>query len=177
MIPFSSMVQPSTGSFGQRHVGVVTDGGEGVSRRYRVPASQLVPWLIVSSVFVLIGLSVLSQPLHQVGIGGVVVAVLAFVMGCAGAALRLTTDVTLTPTDISYRYNFRRRAIPWTLVESFRVEPAPGWGSWSCIVVDVRQRGGVRVPVVGSKRYVQQVIAEFEAYRAGLGAVPTKSSN
>jgi len=129
--------------------------------------------LIVSAVFILIGLSVLSQPLHKVGAGGAVVAALAFAVGCVGAALRLTIDVTLTPDEISYRYNFRRRTIRWTSVESFRVGPAPGWGSWSCIVVEVRQRGGVRIPVVGSRRYVQRVLGEFEEYCAGLGTVPS----
>lgn len=135
------------------------------SRRYRVPASQLVPWLIVSAGFIMIGLSVLTQPLHQVGPGGVVAAAVALAVGCVGAALRLTVDVTLTPAGISYRYNFRRRAIPWASIDSFRIAPAPGWGSWWCIAVDVQQRGDIRIPVAGSRRYVQRVISELEAYR------------
>jgi hypothetical protein len=146
-----------------------------VIRRYRVPASQLAPWLICSAVFVLIGLSVLTQPLHQVGIGGVIVAIMAGAIGCAGAALRLTVDVTLTPVEISYRYNFRRRAIPWASVESFRVGRAPG-SSWSCVVVDVRVGDSVRLPVAGTRRYVSRIIAEFEAYRVGLGAQPLTTS-
>ena len=147
-------------------------------RRYRVPASQLAPWLICSALFVLIGLSALTEPLHQVGVGGVIVAILAGAIGCVGAALRLTVDVTLTPVEISYRYNFRRRAIPWASVESFRLGRAPG-SSWSCVVVDVRVGDtvrGVRVPVSGTRRYVSRVIAEFEAYRAGLGAQPLTTS-
>jgi hypothetical protein len=92
------------------------DWGKYVIRRYRVPASQLVPWLICSAVFVLIGVSVLTQPLHRVGVGGVIVAVLAGGVGCVGAALRLTIDVMLTPAEISYRTNFRRRTIPWASV-------------------------------------------------------------
>jgi hypothetical protein len=36
--------------------------------------------------------------------------------------------------------------------------------------VDVKQRGGVRIPVAGTQRYVSRTVAEFEAYRAGLGA-------
>ena len=148
------------------------DWGKYVIRRYRAPASQLVPWLICSAVFILIGLSVLTQPSHRVGVGGVILAVLAGGVGCVGAALRLTTNVTLTPLEISYRYNFRRRAIPWASVESFRVAPAPGWGNWSCVVVDMRLRGGVRLPVVGTRRYVRRIMAELEAYRAGLAALP-----
>jgi len=141
-----------------------------VIRRYRVPPSQLVPWLICSAVFVLIGLSVLTQPWQRVGVGGVIMAILAFGVGFGGAALRLTVDVTLTPAEISYRYNFRRRAIPWTSVESFRVGSAPGSGSWPCVVVDVRPTGSARLPVAGTQRYVRRMIAEFEAYRAALGA-------
>jgi len=143
-----------------------------MSRHYRTPAGQLVAWLICSAVFVLIGLSVLSQPSHKVGAGGVIVAVLAFAVGCVGAALRLTTDVKLTPAEISYRSNFRRRTIPWASVESIRVGRAPGFGSWSCVVVDVIERGGVRLPVAGSRDYVERVMGELEAYRAGLGTLP-----
>ena len=128
------------------------------------------PWLICSAVFILIGLGGLTQPLHRQGAGGVIVAGLAVGVGCAGAALRLTTDVTLTPLEISYRYNFRRRTISWASVESFRVGPTPGWGNWSCVVVDVRRRGSVRIPIVGRLPYVQRIMGEIVAYRAGLGA-------
>jgi hypothetical protein len=132
-----------------------------------------VPWLICSAVFILIGLSVLAEPMRQVGgVSGVIVGVLTLVLGCAGAALRLTTDVTLTPAEISYRYNFRRRAIAWASVESFRVGPAPGWGSWLCVVVDLRQGSDVRIPVAGSRRYVQRIMGEIEAYRAALVRQP-----
>lgn len=173
MIKCSSTAPRLTGSVGRPGSLAQSEiGGERVSRRYRAPVSQLVAWLVCSAVFILIGLSVLTQPLHRVGVGGVIVAVLAFAVGCLGAALRLTTAVTLTPVEISYRYNFRRRAIPWASVESFRVGPAPGWGSWSCVVADVTGRGGVRIPLVGSRRYVQRIMGELEAYRAGLGTVP-----
>lgn len=120
--------------------------------------------------FVLIGLSLLTQPLHRVGVGDVIVAVLTAGVGCTGAALRLTVDVTLMPEGISYRYNFRRRAIPWGSVEWFRVGSAPGWGSWSCVVVGLRMGESVRLPIAGTRRYVLRIVAEFEAYRAGLGA-------
>lgn len=117
----------------------------------------------------MIGLGVATQPLHRAGAGGVIVGVVVGGIGCAGAALRLTTDVTLTPLAISYRYNFRRRAIPWASVESFRVGAASGRGGWSCVVVNTRLGDNVRLPVAGTKRYVRRIIGELEAYRAGLG--------
>jgi hypothetical protein len=138
-----------------------------VSRRYRVPAGQLVVTLMASGVFVLIGVSMLAQP-RGTGPGGAAVAVLCVVIGCAVVVLRLTTDVTVTPAGISYRANFRRRAIPWASVGSLGVGPAPR--GWKCIVVGVNQAGEVRIPVAGSRRYVQRVLGEIEAYRAGLGA-------
>lgn len=144
--------------------------------RYRVPASQLVPALICSAVFVLIGLSSFSEPWRQVGVGGAIVAVLAGGVGCLVAAMALTTRVTLTPAEISYRSNLRRGTIAWACAASFRIGRAPGWGSWSCVVVDVRDGGDVRIPIAGSRRYVERVIGEIEAYRAGLAADVTGAS-
>lgn len=141
-------------------------------RRYRVPVTQLVPWLICSAVFVLIGLGVATQPLHAAGVGGVIVGILVAAFGCVGAALRLTTYVALMPTEISYRLNFRRKTIPWASVESLRIGHAPGLGSWSCIVVNMKHGGGLRLPVVGSRHYVERVLGEFEAYRAELREQP-----
>jgi len=139
-----------------------------VNRRYRPPASQLVPWLVISAFFVLIGLGQLGQP--RQGVGGMIVDVLIAGIGMAGAALRLTTNVTLAPAEISYRSNFRRRAIPWPEAESFRVGRASGFGNWSCVVVGVRDGADVRIPIAGSRPYVERVIGEIRAYRAGLGA-------
>jgi hypothetical protein len=100
----------------------------------------------------------------------VIVDILIAGVGFAGAALRLTTYVTLTPAEISYRSNFRRRTIAWPEAESFRVGRASGFGNWSCVVVDVRGRGGVRIPIAGSRPSVERIIGEIHAYRAGLGA-------
>jgi uncharacterized membrane protein YedE/YeeE len=147
-----------------------------VTRRYRVPAGQLVPALLGAAIFLLIALGGLSQPWRQVGIGGVIVAVLAGGAGCLAAALALTTQTTLTPAEISYRSNFRSRTIPWASATSFRVGRARSWGNWSCVVVDVSGRGDVRIPITGSRSYVERVIGELEAYRAGLGTVTVSGS-
>lgn len=139
-------------------------------RRYRVPAGQLVPALMASALFLLIGLSALAQPWRQVGVGGVIIAVLAGGAGCLGAVTALTTQVTLTPAEISYRSNLRVGTIPWASAASFRVGRARAWGNWSCVVVDVTGRGDVRIPIAGSRQHVERIIGEIEAYRAGLGA-------
>lgn len=133
------------------------------------------PWLICSSAFIVIGLGVLTQPPRHVGAGGVIVAVLAGGVGCVGAASRLTTHATLTPSGISYRYNFRGRTISWASVESFRIAPAPGWGNWSCIEVNTRLAGSVRLPIAGTQRYLRRVLGELDAYRAGR-ALPLAES-
>ncbi len=139
-------------------------------RRYRVPASQLVPALVCAALFLLVGLSALAEPWRQVGAGGLVMAVLAGGVGVLAGALALTTQVTLAPAEISYRSNLRHRTIPWESAASFRVGRARSWGHWSCVVVDVGGGGDVRIPVAGSRRYVERIIGEIEAYRAGLSA-------
>lgn len=122
------------------------------------------------ALFILVALGAAAQPWRQVGAGGVIIAVLAGGAGCVAVAMALTTQVTLTPAEISYRANLRRSAIPWAAVRSFRVGRARAWGTWSCIVVEVSGRGDVRIPITGSRPYVERVLGEVEAYRAGLGA-------
>lgn len=60
-------------------------------------------------------------------------AVGVFVMAIAGVAAALvgTTFAELTPAGLVYRFNFRRRMIPWASIESFRVSRGPGTGPWS----------------------------------------------
>ena len=164
--------QDVVGNVRERAGPAPADGGQYVVRRYRVPATQLVPALIAAALFLLVGLGALSEPWRQVGVGGVVIAVLGGGAGVYAAAVALTNQVTLTPAGISYRSNLRSAAIPWALVESFRVGPSARWGGWSCVLVDVSQRGSVRLPVAGARRYVRRTMAEFDAYRAGLGGAP-----
>jgi Bacterial PH domain len=141
-----------------------------VIRRYRVPAGQLVPALVGAGLFLLVGLGGIGQPWRQVGVAGVIVAFLAVGVGAVAVAMVLTTRVILTPAEISYRSSLRRGAIPWASVLSFRVGRARSWANWSCVVVDVSGRGDVRIPITGSRSYVERVITEIEAFRAGLGA-------
>jgi len=121
-----------------------------------------------AALFLLVGLSALAEPWRQVGVGGVIVAVLAGGAGCLAGVMALTTQVTLTPAEISYRSSLRSGTIPWASVESFRVGRRPGQGMWSFVVLDVRLRGSIRLPVAGTQRYVSRIVTEFEAYRTGL---------
>jgi hypothetical protein len=139
-----------------------------VIRHYRVPPGQLVPALAGAALFLLVGLGGLTQPLHKVGAGGLIVAVLAVAAGCLAAALALTTQATLTPAGIRYRANLRSGTVPWASAASFRIGRARSWGNWSCVVVSVSGRGDVRLPITGSRAYVERAISEIEAYSAAL---------
>src|SRR5258706_9456956 len=102
-------------------------------------------------------------------IGATVVG--AFVVAIAGmlAALVKTTYADLTPTGLAYRYNFRRKTIPWDSIESFRIARCPGTGPWSGLVIELRGNGPVLVgSIVGTKQYVRRVIEEIEAFRAQI---------
>jgi hypothetical protein len=143
-----------------------------VVRRYGMHAIQIVPALMLAALLLFMVLGPLSESRRQVGVGGVVVAVLV----AAGIVLVpvwvLTTHVTLTPAEISYRGNFRSGTIPWTSVESVRVGRQSGRSALWCVVVEVRFLGSVQLPVAGPKRYVHGKVTEFEAYRAWLSAQP-----
>ena len=80
-------------------------------RRFRVPASQLVLALMDAALLLLVGLSALTEPWRKVGVGDVIMPVLAGGAGVYAAAVALTTHVTLTPAEISYRANHRSAAI------------------------------------------------------------------
>ena len=91
--------------------------GLDVTRRYRVTVGQLVPALMGGGLFILVALGAAAQPWRQVGAGGVIIAVLAGGAGCVAATMALTTQVTLTPAEISYRASLRRGAIGRTSSE------------------------------------------------------------
>ena len=85
------------------------------------------------------------------------------------AAAVSTNAAELTAAGLAYRFNFRRKLIPWTSIESFRIARGPGTGPWSGLVVQLSDGNSVLVSsVVGTKRYVEHVIAETEAFRMHL---------
>ena len=101
-------------------------------------------------------------------VGASVVAVAGLIAG--GVA---TTFAELTPTGLAYRYNFRRKMIPWASVESFRVARGQATGAWYSLVVELRGNGPLMVrSIVGTKRYVVRVIGEIEEFRAQIGPDP-----
>ena len=129
--------------------------------RPRVP---LVVMLTVAFGYFLVGISALAvAPRGDVGdrAVGAVVLVLACVVG--GTAV--TNIVVLSSDAITFRYFFRRKVIAWETVRSFRVVPM-GRGFFSSMKADLAPSGSVRVSsIVGTKRYVRNVIAEFEEFR------------
>ena len=115
---------------------------------------------------------------RQVGPSGIAVAILTIAFAIAGAGLVMTNVVILTRDGIDYRYNFRRKTIRWESVDSFGISPMPGIAPWSNLTVELRPFGKVRISgIVGPKRYVQQIITEFEAFQAQLQKPPSRDDH
>jgi hypothetical protein len=134
--------------------------------RSRVP---FVAGLIVAVVFLLLGIAAVvptsTSDVAQNVVGGFVI-----VVACFGGSISWTNGVLLTPEGIVKRQAFRRMTIPWGAVARLEVAPVPRNAAWSTVRVKLRPRGyAYLAPVAGSKRYIRQVIAEFEEYRATLG--------
>lgn len=76
---------------------------------------------------------------------------------------------------VYYRY-LRRKTIPWASIASFLVGRARGgssWSSWSTLVVELSVSGQVVVgSLVGTRRFVEHVIAEIDEFRAELAPSP-----
>jgi hypothetical protein len=83
----------------------------------------------------------------------------------------VTTVTEMTRAGLTFRYNLRRKTIPWASVEAFRVARGRGTGLWWSLMVEVRGSEPVLVgSVVGTQRYVRRVIAEMEEFRAKAAA-------
>lgn len=135
--------------------------------RSRVP---FVVGLSGAAVFLLIGIEMAvptptSSGAAEHAIGGFVIAIACWVAGLAW-----TNGVWLTPEGIVKRLTFRRTTISWDAIESFSVARVPRNQAWHTVRVELRPLGyAYLVPLAGSKRYIQGLIAEFEEYRAKLG--------
>ena len=98
-------------------------------------------------------------------IGGFVIAIACWVAGLAW-----TNGVWLTPEGIVKRQTYRRTTISWDAIESFSVARVPRNQAWHTVQVELRPLGyAYLIPLAGSKRHIQRIIAEFEEYRAKLG--------
>lgn len=147
-----------------------------MARKYRSPM-PLSAGLVGSVVFFVIGASMLADERDAGGVSALVAGSLLIALACAAGGASITNVVVLTPEGITWRYNFRRKTIPWETVESFRVSPAPGM-AWSSVTVELRPLGKARISsITGTRRYIRRVIAEFEAYRAHLAAYPRSDEN
>jgi hypothetical protein len=140
-------------------------GESSAPRRYR-SAIPLTGGSIGAFGFFVIGISMvfsgLGQDIGETVIGVPVVALAGF-LGFGVA----TTVTELTPAALTFRYNLRRKTIPWASVEAFRVARGRGTGLWWSLMVEVRGSEPVLVgSVVGTERYVRRVIDEMEEFRA-----------
>jgi len=88
--------------------------------------------------------------------------------------ISITNVATLTPEGITYRYNFRRKTIPWEAVDSFKISASPANPIWSTVQVELRPVGHQHIKCLfGGKRYIRRIITELEAYHRHLGATPS----
>lgn len=125
---------------------------------------QLTGMLSGGFIFLIIGLSGLVVG-HQVG--NFVVAVIGVLPGALFVLAALTSYAVSSSVGVEYRYNFRRRVIPWNSIQSFRVARAPGLGPWSILIIDVKWHESVRVgSITGTRKFVQRVIDEFDSVRS-----------
>ena len=119
-------------------------------------------------IFFVVGIVSIVYGLRE-DIGAAVVGAFIVALAGMGAAGVATTFAALTPQGLAYRYNFRRKMIPWASIESFRIARGPGTGPWSSLVVDLRGNGPVLVrSIVGTKRHVRRVIEEIEEFRSQI---------
>jgi hypothetical protein len=139
-----------------------------VVRRYRSRA-LLALQLICAGGFALLGIAALL-PAPGTDTAEHVIGGMALAFGLAVGAACVTNVVMLTPAGITYRYNFRRRTIPWNTVESFSISPMPRAPLWSTVRVELRPSGYAHTKgAYGTKRYARRLISHFEAYREQLG--------
>jgi hypothetical protein len=126
--------------------------------------------LISAGLFAIIGIAMIV-PARGTDVAEHVLGGVALTAGVVFGAACATNHVTLTPAGITYRYNFRRKTIPWETVGSFSVSPWPGNPRWSTVRVELRPVGYAHVKGVwGTKRYARELVAEFQAYQARLPA-------
>lgn len=149
-----------------------------MSRRYRSQGFVTGGMLVGLTIFLVLGVTMLlASPAGDAPdrvLGGMFT-----VFAAVGGGDSLSSVVVLSPEGIAYRSSYRRRFISWDAVESFTVVPASGMGPWFNVGVELRPMGAVRVAAIrGSRSYIERVVAEFDAFRAELGArVQSPTSN
>jgi hypothetical protein len=137
---------------------------ENTTRRFR-STIPLVGGSTGALLFFLLGIATVTTGLNvpgQIFAGAFIAAIGILIAAGVGTSL-----ADLTPTGLSYRFNFRLRTIPWASIESLRIAPALGLNPWYILVVDLKRLDSVRVgSITGTRRFVQQVIDECERYRS-----------
>jgi hypothetical protein len=142
------------------------------SKRYR-SAFPATGGSIGAFVFLIVGVGMVVDGLHS-GIAESIIGGLAVVLAFLLTGQVLTSYAAITPAGLAYRFNFRRKLIPWTSIESLRAARGPGTGVWAGLVVERRWDRPVLVgSVVGTRRHVEQIIADIEGYRARLDPAPS----
>ena len=143
---------------------------EDARRKYR-SVIPIIGGSVGGFLFLVIGIA-MAAGTSRGAAGEIAAGVLVSVFGiCLVVGVLVDQHLELKTDGLVYHRYLRRKTIPWASIVGFRVGRAPGGSSWSTLVVELS--GGEAVVVaslVGTRRFVEHVIAEIEAFRAGLAA-------
>jgi hypothetical protein len=114
--------------------------------------------------FLGLGLSMIISA-KEVGASGVIIGVFLLICAVVFAVAVLSNGVHVTSEGIAYRYNLRRKIIPWSAVKSFEVGRARGLGSWSSLAVNCSSGRALISSIVGTKAYVEKIAAELRSFQ------------
>jgi hypothetical protein len=143
---------------------------ENARRKYR----SVIPTIggsVGGFLFLVIGIAMAADTSRGAA-GEIAAGVLVSVFGiCLVVGVLVDQHIELKKDGLVYHRYLRRKTIPWASIVGFRVGRAPGGSSWSAMVVELSGDEPVVVAsLVGTRRFVEHVIAEIEAFRAGLAA-------
>jgi hypothetical protein len=125
--------------------------------------------------FVLLGISMIVLG-HRYRAMNITLGAIIILASVGIAAALWTNSLSVNDEGISYRYNFKRSAVPWISIESFGIAPGPGMGPWSSLQINVRSSSELRVgSVTGTKEYVTRVASDLEAIRSRVMARQSKA--
>lgn len=128
-------------------------------RVYRSRVS-LVLMLVISTVLLLVGLSILTV---DSGTGNLVFGSLWLVFSVALGSLALTERLVVSDWGLEFRHNFRTKSIPWSAINTFGVGKSRSLIHWPCLVINSSDGYVMVGSLSGSNSFVKQIASELES--------------
>lgn len=142
------------------------------NRTYR-SGSSIATGSIFALAFLLLGITMMAYG-HRYRAMNVTLGAIIVIASLGIAAALWTNSLSVSDEGISYRYNFKRKAISWTSIDSFGIAPGPGIRPWSSLQINDRSSEGWRVgSISGTREYVARVASELETIRSAVMAQNT----